>query len=286
MNEFIRKGDENLVAALGNLRYHVTPAKVHAAELALQSRERRSVVRNQDYGATNYIGIDYKLVEIIHELDKSFFQKSWGRARTLTKKLLEDHFEQFRNKGDANLVTALVNLRNHAPTKSLVIDVREALHERQRRRILLERGLPDGTQVALGSRARQAANTPSISMIPPNKLMGLTQKQLRTVTQALSKSVVPVFSTEQERSMVQIKEAKLAKLSSVTEKSNTNIRVPAHSGTVSLPVDQYGGWSPSLMSSFAVNGMRLLPVAGYMGYKMYKNSRKAKKVSRKTRKNR
>jgi len=41
--------------------------------------------------------------------------------------------------------------------------------------------------------------------------------------------------------------------------------------------DQIGGWSPTLMASFAVNGMRLLPVAGYMGYKMFKNQRKTRR---------
>lgn len=58
---------------------------------------------------------------------------------------------------------------------------------------------------------------------------------------------------------------------------------PVRSGVQSLsPVPnskQVGGWSPSLMASFAVNGMRLLPVAGYMGYKMFKN-RKTKKRRR------
>ena len=41
--------------------------------------------------------------------------------------------------------------------------------------------------------------------------------------------------------------------------------------------NQLGGWSPSLMASFAVNGMRLLPVAGYMGYKMFKNNKTMKR---------
>jgi hypothetical protein len=31
------------------------------------------------------------------------------------------------------------------------------------------------------------------------------------------------------------------------------------------------------MASFAVNGMRLLPVAGYMGYKMFKNNKTMKR---------
>ena len=41
---------------------------------------------------------------------------------------------------------------------------------------------------------------------------------------------------------------------------------------------QAGGFSPSVMGQFASAGLRLLPVAGYMGYKMFN-----KKGSRKTR---
>ena len=42
---------------------------------------------------------------------------------------------------------------------------------------------------------------------------------------------------------------------------------------------QRGGFSPSVMGSFAVNGLRLVPVAAYLGYKMYsgKKTRKARR---------
>jgi broad specificity phosphatase PhoE len=43
---------------------------------------------------------------------------------------------------------------------------------------------------------------------------------------------------------------------------------------------QAGGWSPSLMASFTQNGMRLVPVAAYMGYELWKK----KPVGRQTRK--
>lgn len=42
---------------------------------------------------------------------------------------------------------------------------------------------------------------------------------------------------------------------------------------------QSGGFSPSVMGQFASAGLRLLPVAGYMGYKMF--SKKSRKASRK-----
>ena len=51
---------------------------------------------------------------------------------------------------------------------------------------------------------------------------------------------------------------------------------------------QRGGFSPSVMGSFATNGLRLMPVAAYMGYKMFtrKKAKKAKKAkkTRRTRK--
>ena len=45
---------------------------------------------------------------------------------------------------------------------------------------------------------------------------------------------------------------------------------------------QGGGFTPSVMGSFATNGLRLVPVAAYMGYKMYsgKKTRKAKKTKK------
>ncbi len=47
---------------------------------------------------------------------------------------------------------------------------------------------------------------------------------------------------------------------------------------------QSGGFNPSVMGAFASNGMRLLPMAGYMGYKMYSNQPKAtRKTKRQTR---
>jgi broad specificity phosphatase PhoE len=47
---------------------------------------------------------------------------------------------------------------------------------------------------------------------------------------------------------------------------------------------QRGGFSPSVMGSFAVNGLRLVPVAAYMGYKMY-SGQKTRKATRRKRKN-
>jgi len=55
------------------------------------------------------------------------------------------------------------------------------------------------------------------------------------------------------------------------------------------PLAQTGGFTPSVMGSFAANGLRLMPVAAYMGYKMYSKTRKVKKSKSKkskTRKNR
>jgi broad specificity phosphatase PhoE len=46
---------------------------------------------------------------------------------------------------------------------------------------------------------------------------------------------------------------------------------------------QHGGFSPSVMGSFLVNGSRLIPVAGFMGYRMLEKSGKTRKGSRKHR---
>jgi len=40
---------------------------------------------------------------------------------------------------------------------------------------------------------------------------------------------------------------------------------------------QKGGWAPSVMGSFVENGLRLIPLCGYLGYKMFKTTRKTKR---------
>ena len=58
-------------------------------------------------------------------------------------------------------------------------------------------------------------------------------------------------------------------------------------------LSQTGGFSPSVMGSFATNGLRLVPLAAYMGYKMYSKTKTSKSTKskrtrkyKKTRKNR
>jgi len=45
---------------------------------------------------------------------------------------------------------------------------------------------------------------------------------------------------------------------------------------------QGGGFSASVMGAFASNGLRLLPLAGYMGYRMYSNDASTRKRSRRS----
>ena len=46
---------------------------------------------------------------------------------------------------------------------------------------------------------------------------------------------------------------------------------------------QSGGFNPSIMGAFASNGMRLLPMAGYLSYKMYSNQQQGRRTKRRTR---
>ena len=41
--------------------------------------------------------------------------------------------------------------------------------------------------------------------------------------------------------------------------------------------DQKGGFIPSVMGGFVENGLRLIPLCGYLGYKMFKTTRKTKR---------
>jgi len=66
--------------------------------------------------------------------------------------------------------------------------------------------------------------------------------------------------------------------------TNSMIRTPLQrGGHTRRRMRQGGGFSAAVMGSFAANGIKLMPLAGYMGYKMYSNQRKRTVKRRKSR---
>jgi broad specificity phosphatase PhoE len=65
--------------------------------------------------------------------------------------------------------------------------------------------------------------------------------------------------------------------------SNSMVRMPLQQrGGKTRKRRQGGGFSAAIMGSFAANGIKLMPLAGYMGYKMYSNQRKRRTVRRRS----
>ena len=58
--------------------------------------------------------------------------------------------------------------------------------------------------------------------------------------------------------------------------------LPQSGGRTRKQKRQGGGFSASVMGAFASNGLRLLPLAGYMGYRMYSNDASTRKRSRRS----
>jgi hypothetical protein len=62
--------------------------------------------------------------------------------------------------------------------------------------------------------------------------------------------------------------------------SNTWVRAPLSQTGGRRTAKQRGGFPPSVMGSFLVNGSHLVPAAGYMGYRMFEKAGKAKRSTR------
>ena len=248
--EGLLQRDENILnAAIALQNHHTTANKDSLIEALEDAIRRRRGTEPVAWGGTDYVGIQDSLNELLEELSRPFYRRGWGKTQRLIGILIDKHLDEFIYKGDDVLVTALQNLRSSQnPNPVLVHRVVDALRRRAMRRHLTERGQAVPYITSEGGQG--------LSILRP-KEVEQARRQAAVTRLALSK---PAFTTDPYQ---------------FTE-GNLEVKIPS----------QGGGWSPSLMSSFAINGMRLLPVAGYMGYKMYKNSRKAKKVSRRTRKNR
>lgn len=214
--------DENIMrAALALQKHHGNKEKdalLDSLEDAIRVRQSRKAVNR---ATTNYVTLANQLDDTLEELDRAFYDRSWGKADRLIREILDRQLPEFEEKGDAELIRTLRALRANrsaSKRKGLVENVRAALEKR--------RGAP----------------LPGLYDVP--QLLGSrTESELAK----LQSRVVPI----------------------------------TRSGRVVVPLSrQMGGWSPTLMASFAVNGMRLLPIAGYTGYKMFKNWKKTQRRSK------
>jgi len=262
--------DEAIEAAAAALQSHHTNENKDALIDALENAIRQRQLRFKSetiYGGTNYEGITSELDEILQELNRAFFKRSWGKAGRLIKQLLSKHLEEFIEKGDEYLVTSLIELRDNRKASQrarLVAIVKEALEMRYAKRLLTAQGLPvpgvnsEGEPIKIvpfGTATAAARNN------PPK-----TQLKKKTNLRNLQKT---------RKSRGSIRATPIVK--------NITVPIPKSNSTLlKMKSEQTGGWAPSLMSAFTQNGMHLLPVAGYLGYKMFKNSRNKKSKNRRS----
>ena len=265
--------DKDIEAAAAALQGHHTnenkEALIDALENAIRQRQRQ-FKSETIYGGTNYEGITSQLDEILLELNRAFFKKSWGKADRLIKQLLSTHLEEFIEKGDEYLVTSLTALRDNRKASHrtrLVGIVKEALEMRYAKRLLTAQGLPvpgvnsEGESIQIvpfGTAVTAARNNP-----PKAELKKKTNlRNLQKTRKSRGSIRGPIRATPIVRNITV----------PIPSQSTLLKRNPSFTD-IESDGEQTGGWAPSLMTAFAQNGMRLLPIAGYMGYKMMKNSK-------------
>jgi hypothetical protein len=230
--------NEEIRNAATALQMHHTTANKDALIQALKDAIRR-YKGTMSESKTNYRPYNAQIQDLEEEMGKPWYAKTWGKAKTVIKNLLETYLETFSDKGAVDIVNALLELK--AMKSQVAIDKLKFLIEE--RRLKNERASTNETPAAYS----QQAPTPVQPSLRPTNV------------------VVPIVSRPGTGNIQVPLSGQNGWSTRLTRKGKPKFD------------DQRGGWSPSLMASFAVNGMRLLPVAGYMGYKMFKNQRKTRR---------
>ena len=314
-------------------------------------------------GGTNYSAYNAGINELETEMAKPWYAKTWGKSSKIIKDLLETYLELFSDKGDLNVVNALLalkKLKSHDAIEMLktAIETRRytarglatPYDNRGSRRIPLmqtirnERARLDPIHEPAERRGQQPweVNMTTVRVIPElplelpradpvsmrkpgvtkwsakapvrvtkrsakapqeteaNVLRGIEELAVKTVgnfrapqtaattirtplTAATTVRAPQTVRTPSPKSASSLSlsnsEASLPSLTSESERGSPTpniVTVPlSGASTVKVPL-QTGGFSPTIMSSFVTNGMRLLPAAAYLGYKQIKNRRTKK----------
>ena len=378
VNEFIERYGVDLTktqeirdAATALQKHHTTANKdaliqalkdairKYKASKGLLSLDTYTGVRDKpvpNLGGTNYSAYNASIRNLETEMAKPWYAKTWGKSSKIIKDLLETYLELFSDKGDLNVVNALLALKKlkthdaiemlktaietrrytarglatpydnrgsrRVPLMQSVRDERarlDPMHEPAERRGLQRWELTPANPVSV--RKAPAVRAPAVRVTQrsvkaeteANVLRDIEELAIKTVgnfrvPQTVATTVgnfrVPQTvraSSPKSASDLSLSNSEIASLPSLTSESEPNrITVPlSGANTVTVPLSgvplsgvplsgvplsgvplgksgQAGGFSPTIMSSFVTNGMRLIPAAAYLGYKQIKNRRTKK----------
>ena len=232
------------------------------------------------------------------------------RLRSEPTSELQNLGETSKSALDVEILMVLRDLKNEQTIKSLISRIEAAIghNEKMFRLSMKEEGRMNSDAILDGILLKQATEKHEVRSAPPEKyrknlgaylmypFVGRIPKRatvksgrpgrkssIRIRPQASPPQPMPATSPQPmpATSPQLVSVDPLPQASEQPYGSGLQFTSPVRSGVQSLsPVPnskQVGGWSPSLMASFTVNGMRLLPVAGYMGYNMFKNSKTMKR---------
>ena len=275
VNEFIEKyghADTLLVKndrirnAATALQMHHTTANKDALIQALKDAIRE-YKPNPQSNKTNYRSYNSIIGELNTEMAKPWYAKTWGKSKSLIKKLLEQYLETFSDKGEANIVNALLELKA-LKSQAAIDKLHHLIESRRLRANMASEDRPIVTEPILRTPYRNALLKP-VPMATPSVAPMATPSVAPLVAPLVAPSVTPLVAS-------------------------TNIRVPLTGTTTQVPLQsngwttattrrgkpkiQEGGFTPTIMSSFATNGLRLLPAAGYMLYKNITRRKNKKKT--------
>jgi hypothetical protein len=297
-------------------------------------------------GGTDYSAYNAGINDLETEMAKPWYAKTWGKSAKIIKDLLETYLELFSDKGDLNIVNALLVLKK-LKSQDAIAALKKAIETRRYtargiatpydnresrgRRVPLmqtirdERARLDPMHEPVERRGRQPweVNMNVVRIIPELPLelpradpvsvrkapvVRVTQRSVKApkvkeqteanVLRGIEKvafTATKNFGSPRFRSVRSLKmppkpaftnsnSDEVASIPSLTPESNLgspkpNIvtsKLPPGANIVTVPLSQGGGFSPTIMSSFVTNGMRLLPAAAYLGYKQIKNRRTKK----------
>jgi len=147
-----------ITAAAKALRNHHTTANKDALIQALKDAIRKYKAHDMpaetrlNLGGTDYSAYNAGIKDLETEMAKPWYAKTWGKSKKIIKDMLETYLELFSDKGDVNIVNALLDLKklkSHDAINALkkAIDIRR----------LTARGLPT---LGVNSEGRQIRELP------------------------------------------------------------------------------------------------------------------------------
>jgi len=335
VNEFIErygvdltKNQEIRDAATALQKHHTTANKDALIQALKDAIRRYKATRAQlpldtytgmhdkpvaNLGGTDYSVYDAGINDLEIEMAKPWYAKTWGKSSGIIKGLLETYLELFSDKGDLNVVNALLALKK-LKSQDAIAALKKAIETRRYtvrglptpgvnsegpfRRVALpqtirdERARLDPMHEPVERRGRQPweVNMHTVRIIPELPLE-LPKAAPISVRRTPAVRAVRAVRVTQKRSYMQpsmritnfrppkpaFTNVESDGLSPVvtkqTEPNTVTVQLPTSGDTIKVPLGQTGGFSPSIMASFVTNGMRLMPAAAYLGYKQIKSRR-------------